>query len=54
MERLTLIQVAPEWKKGHVESNVSHSWVGLEDGNDGKLNKHKEHGMLPRKKPKTL
>lgn len=43
-----MIEVAPEWKEGHVESNVTHSWIGFEDGNDGKLNKHEKDGVFPR------
>lgn len=44
--------MAPERKEGHVESNITYSWVGLKDGNDGQLNKHEEHGMFPRKETK--
>lgn len=51
---LTSIQVVPEWKEGHVQGDVSHSWIGLEDGNDSKLNKHEENRVLPTKETKRL
>lgn len=44
--------MAPEREEGHVESNITYSWVGLKDGNDSQLNKHEEHGMFPRKEKK--
>lgn len=38
--------MTPGWQKGHVEGDISHSGIGLKDGDDGNLHEHEEHWML--------
>lgn len=40
------VKVVPDGKEGHVQCNISHSGIGLEDGNDCDLDKHEEHRVL--------
>lgn len=48
-KELTSVKVAPDWKEGHVQCNVSHGGIRLEDRNDCELDKHEEHRVLPRR-----
>lgn len=39
--------MVPHREESHVEGHIPHSWIGLEDRDDGNLNEHEEDGMLP-------
>lgn len=41
------MQVTPDGKEGHVESDVAHGGVRLKDGDHSQLHEDQEHGMLP-------
>lgn len=47
MYLLTSVQVTPHRQEGHVESDVSHSGVGLKDGDHSQLHEDEKHWMLP-------
>ena len=44
---LTSVQVCPGRQEGHVESDVSHCGVGLEDGDHSDLHEDQKHRVLP-------
>lgn len=45
--KLTSVQVTPDGKEGHVESDVSHSGVRFKDGDHSQLHEDQKHRMLP-------
>lgn len=44
---LTSVEMVPHREEGHVEGNIPHCWVRLEDGDDGNLDEHEEDRVLP-------
>lgn len=44
---LTSVKMVPHREESHVEGHISHSWIGLEDRDDGNLDEHEEDGVLP-------